>query len=77
MPCVWFLHLHSRWYISIAPTGSLPGTDGDIDFYYAEQPEDEEDDYPQEITWRCLQNGRMPCPTVYIGNLVFEGEGDD
>ena len=64
MPCVWFLHLHSRWYISIAPTGSLPGTDGDIDFYYAEQPEDEEDDYPPESTWRCLQNGRMPCPTV-------------
>ena len=64
MPCVRFLHLYSWWYISIAPTGSLPGTDGDIDFYYAEQPEDEEDDYPPESTWRCLQNGRMPCPTV-------------
>jgi hypothetical protein len=56
-----------RWYISIVPMNSCPGTTKDIDFYVAAAASYNDDgDLPPRHTWMCIPNkGLPPSPEVY------------
>ncbi|KAL7554446.1 hypothetical protein ACHAWF_017892 [Thalassiosira exigua] len=57
-----------RWYISIVPLGSHPGTTKDIDFYAAVPNANGTDGQgPPRDNWMCIPNsdGAMPPPVVY------------
>jgi hypothetical protein len=71
-----------RWYISIVPMNSHPGTTKDIDFYAAAAPYNDDGDLPPRTTWMCIPNqGQAPAPEVYpyIANIpgsIYD-EGDE
>lgn len=56
-----------RWYISIIPMNSYPGTTKDIDFYAAAALSyNDNDDLPPRHSWMCIPNkGLLPSPEVY------------
>jgi hypothetical protein len=55
-----------RWYISIVPMNSHPGTTKDIDFYAAAVMPGDDGDLPPRHTWMCIPNkGLSPSPEVY------------
>ena len=55
-----------RWYISIVPVGSKPGTNDDIDFYYWEytSPMSQDTDNPSGQRWRKANGGIEPFPVI-------------
>ena len=65
-----------RWYISIVPMKSPPGTTKDIDFYAAPSLRD---DLPPVNGWICVPNGGAvePPPTrVVVFNRTDEYDND-
>mmetsp|Transcript_11016 Transcript_11016/g.20544 ORF Transcript_11016/g.20544 Transcript_11016/m.20544 type:complete len:365 (-) Transcript_11016:2089-3183(-) len=62
-----------RWYISIVPMSSHPGTTRDIDFYAAVPSPSDAMDLPPRKNWMCIPNsgGIMPAPEVYA-RTVYE-----
>jgi len=71
-----------RWYISIVPMNSHPGTTKDIDFYAAAASYDDDSDLPPRNTWICIPNkGLPPSPEVYpkicnVPRSIYD-EGDE
>jgi hypothetical protein len=55
-----------RWYISIVPMNSCPGTTKDIDFYAAAVLSGVDGNRPLRYNWICIPNkGLSPSPEVY------------
>jgi hypothetical protein len=55
-----------RWYISIVPKNSCPGTTKDIDFYATAVMPGQDGDLPPRHNWICIPNkGKSPSPEVY------------
>jgi len=55
-----------RWYISIVPMNSHPGTTIDIDFYATAASYNDDGDLPPRHNWICIPSrGKSPSPEVY------------
>lgn len=68
------------WYISIAPTGSHPGTNRDVDFYNAAPSSHDIDvDIPPRTGWKCVPrgDGMEPPPEVIPWHNYEGGLADD
>ena len=73
-----------RWYISIVPMNSHPGTTKGIDFYAA-KPSSEDDSLPPRHNWMCIPNFKChgvtlkrkqsPSPEVYP-KTYYESDKD-
>lgn len=70
-----------RWYISIVPETSKPGTSDDIDYYFAPSLcrtrdgrvyDADNDEVPPKTNWQCIKQNHAPAPILY-----FEGEEED
>merc|ERR1711983_285076 len=69
-----------RWYISIVPLGSHPGTTKDIDFYaVVPSPNGADGRLPPRSGWMCIPNsgGINPAPEVSPRIVYEEGDGGD
>jgi len=70
------LHDNTRkWFISIVPTGQLPGTTKDIDYYWAPCSNDVKGTLlPPEQGWEFIkENGKLPNPTLRV-HIIEEDE---
>ena len=67
-----------RWYISIVPMNSHPGTTRDIDFYAAVPSTNETIDFPPRKNWMCIPNsgGNLPAPEVHPRSLYDDVDED-
>lgn len=68
-----------RWYISIVPMNSHPGTTQDIDFYDAAAAVscNGDGELPPRHNWTCIPNkGLLPSPEVYPKRSIYD-EGDE
>jgi len=66
-----------RWYISIVPMSSHPGTTKDIDFYAAvPSPNGIDGDLPPRTNWMSIpkSGGTLPAPEVYPRSIYDEGD---
>jgi hypothetical protein len=55
-----------KWYLSITPSGRVPGTDTDIDFYSAEPRDDGHNSFPPNTGWASCVQGTYPSPTIDV-----------
>ena len=69
-------YLYRRWYISIVPMSSHPGTTKDIDFYAAVPSGNDNIYLPPRKNWMCIPSsgGIMPAPEVYPRTIYDEGD---